>query len=108
MRNIMAGGNYERLTPRERLALLTEAKARADDAEVKRLIDTAPMQMWRLVDYDFIRGRDVLLDLIHVVCIQLNENIGKLHIIDKMQRMTAPLMQLATMETVPKVLDALS
>lgn len=108
MRNIMAGGNYEHLTPRERLTLFTQAKARADEGEMKRLIDTAPMQTWRLVDHDFTRGRDVLWDIIHVVCIQLNENVGKLHIIDKMQRITAPVLQLATMETVPKVLDALS
>ena len=107
MRNIMAGGNYERLTPRERLSLLTDAKARADEVEMRRLYDTAPMQAWRIMDYEFTRGRDVLWDLVRVVCIQLSDNFGKLHIIEKMRRMTAPVLQLATLEAVPKLLDVL-
>lgn len=108
MRNIVAGGNYERLTPHERLIMLTEAKARGDEAEEERLYASAPVQSWRVVDRNFMRGHDVLKNLTLVAGMSLNQFIGELQIIDKMLRMIAPILQLAAAETVPKVLDALS
>jgi hypothetical protein len=42
---------YDKLTPRERLPMIAAASLRDDQAEWRRLADSAPMVNWRLPDY---------------------------------------------------------
>ena len=42
---------YDRLTPRERLPLILAASARGDEAELDRLVQSAPSKVFRVPDY---------------------------------------------------------
>jgi hypothetical protein len=42
---------YDRLTPRERLPLILAASARGDEAELDRLVNSAPSKVFRVPDY---------------------------------------------------------
>jgi hypothetical protein len=43
--------HYDKLTPLERLPLIVAAAARGDEAERKRLTESAPRKWWRVPDY---------------------------------------------------------
>jgi len=58
--------HYDRLAPRERLALICAAIARGDDAERRALIDSAPVHSYRMPDYHGEADAFNLICLFHI------------------------------------------
>jgi hypothetical protein len=57
---------YDRLTPRERLALIVAATARGDEADRARLVASAPTHLFRVPDYYGLAEGLRSLALLHV------------------------------------------
>jgi hypothetical protein len=89
---------YEKLTPKERLALVLEARARGDDAEVRRLWDTCPRKMYTSHDARFEDSYDAITKIVLSTCIDLASALAKARMVVACSVMLAPLIQLASVE----------
>lgn len=107
MRHAMAGRLYERLTPRERLTMLTQALARHDTAEARRLHETTPTKAYRCTEEEFDLPFRVLWQLAYMLSIQLSLYVGKLEVLAKTQKMAPVMMGMAAKEAVQDILTLL-
>jgi hypothetical protein len=57
---------YDRLTPRERLPLIWAAAARGDEAELNRLVHSAPSKLFQLPDFYELAEAVVHASLLHL------------------------------------------
>ena len=64
--------------------LLTQALARNDEAEARRLHDTTPMKVYRAPEIEFDFPFRVTWHLVYFLSIQLNMYIGKLDMLEKL------------------------
>jgi hypothetical protein len=85
--------------------MLSQALARKDEAEARRLHETVPMKLYRCADVEFNAPFKALWYLVYLLTTLLNTRLGKLWMIAKMQRSVAPIMQAAVQEALPKLLD---
>src|SRR4051794_26976328 len=72
---------YDRFTPQERVALMLEAWARADTAEAGRLRESCPVRTYEATDAAFTDRMELSFDKLAVVCIELSQYAGRLHLL---------------------------
>ena len=85
---------YDQLTPKERLALVLEAKARGDETEEQRLRSTCPRRVYSMPDAAFTDREDMcfarmalaLADMRGLMC----ELRGLHHVIDTLEDLSRP------------------
>jgi len=73
----LSDGHYERFTPKERIALVFEAVARADYTEAERLIQTCPQKSYRMPDMAFSEGIQSIRDCCMQVLLLVERASGK-------------------------------
>lgn len=96
---------YEKLTPRERLALVLEARARGDDAEVRRLWDTCPRKVYGAYDADFDVPYEAVSKIVLATCADLAAALAKVRMLVASSAMLAPLLQMGSLETAHKLAE---
>jgi hypothetical protein len=72
--------HYDRLEPGERFRLALEARARGDDRERERLVETAPMRAMRSTDPEYM-DRDTSRGLALAVALDLAPRIVQLRLL---------------------------
>jgi hypothetical protein len=88
----MASGDYERLTPRERLVMLAQACARNDDVEVRRLHETTPTKHYRAAELEFDVPFRATWQMVYFLSIQLNFRIGTLEMLERLGQLSPAIV----------------
>ena len=107
----MSGGlrlakDYGRLSPRERLTLLIEARAHGDQAEASRLIDSVPVCSYRAGDYAFYIPHRALRSVTVAAVWDIRQAMGRLAMLGAYEQLTSMLLEMAAIESAGKTLDA--
>ncbi len=83
---------YGRLTPEERFRLDIQARARGDEEDSRRLLDTCPRRTYTMNDWGFAGRWHAATELTMAVLLDLNQSIAKLRMINAF-RVTQPRMR---------------
>jgi hypothetical protein len=77
----IAGRLYAAITPEERFRLIMQARARGDEADDKRLMNTCPRKTYTMRDADVVERLEAVEKLALCVCLELAAPLSKLQIL---------------------------
>lgn len=83
---------YVRFTPEERFKLDIEARARGDESESRRLVDSCPIRNYDMTDWAFSGRWQTATEIVMAVCVDLAQHMSRLNMIDAL-RETLPYVR---------------
>ncbi len=78
---------YDQLTGPERLHLVIEAKARGDEIEVQRLVQSCPRANYNCGDDAYVTPMEATFSLVEAACHEFDRGMGRLQALDAVQFM---------------------
>ena len=98
-RNKGVGKLYDRLTPSERFRLDIEAKARGDEAESRRLVDSFPIHHYTMTDRAFSGAWQTTGGIVLTLCGELEKYLSRLDMIDVIRELMPRALNIYSVES---------